>query len=177
MDNIEHHLIDIKNPDEDFSAGDFVSLASEKIETIKKKDKRIIITGGTWFYIKALLDNQELPPIKPDFKLREELEKLGSIELWAMLNKFDSKRASEINQNNKDKIIRSIEMCKSLNAPISEFKRVENKENNALWFSSDIEREILYQNINKRVDEMIKKGLHQEFQKLLIWSFFLFLFI
>ena len=163
MQGVTHHLIDIIDPNEDFSAGDFVDLAQIKIEEITSRNKRVIIQGGTWFYIKALLGNKKLPKIKSNPKLREELQKLEAHTLWEQLSKLDPKRAFEIDKNNKDKIIRSIEMCKMLNSPISEYEREENNYN-SIWYYSDIERELLYERINKRVDIMLDMGLYDEFQ-------------
>lgn len=162
QDNVVHHLIDIKNPTEDFSAGDFVELAQE---IINSTEKNIIICGGTWFYIKALLGDLALPKSSKNKELRDELEKLETSELWEKLNKIDPKRASEIHFNNKDKIIRSIEMCEALNMPISQYKREENKKYDAIWFMPELDRKTLYDRINARVDVMMDMGLYQEFQR------------
>ena len=165
QEGIVHHLIDILEPTVEFSAGDFVTLAKEKIKEIHEKGKNVIICGGTWFYIKSLLDEQALPecPINP--KLREELSKIANDELWEKLNKLDSTRASLIHPNNKDKIVRSIEMCLALGEPISNYKRPKNECYNAKWYMPSWDRETLYERINLRVDEMIKMGLYEEWQK------------
>ena len=157
-----HHLIDIREPVEEFSAGDFVSEAKKILDDT---DCNIIITGGTWFYIKSLLGSEALPKCPCDFEKRKELEKLDKIVLWEKLNKLDSKRAKLIHPNNKDKVIRSIEICEYLGLPISEYKREKNKDYEALWFMPDIERDELYKRINLRVDEMINQGLYEEWQK------------
>lgn len=165
QDGIIHHLIDIIEPTKDFSAGDFVVLAKEKINEIKKNNQNIIICGGTWFYIKSLLDEKMLPncPINP--QLREELSKLDKQILWEKLEKLDYKRAQLIHPNNKDKVIRSIEMCLFLNSPISEYKREDNEEFSATWYMPKMERQTLYERINKRVDNMLEMGLYDEWQK------------
>ncbi len=157
--NIPHYLIDIISPNQDFSAGDFVSEAKKIIDNT---NKNIIITGGTWFYIKSLLDKKALPDCPIDKALREELSTYDNQELWEKLNKIDPKRASLIHPNNKDKVIRSIEMCKILNMPISEYNRKDNNSYSANWYMPDITREELYDRINQRVDEMINLGLYDE---------------
>lgn len=157
--NIPHYLIDIINPNQDFSAGDFISEAKKIIDNT---NKNIIITGGTWFYIKSLLDEKALPDCPVDKALREELSTYDNQELWEKLNKIDPKRASLIHPNNKDKVIRSIEMCKTLNMPISEYNRKDNNSYSANWYMPDITREELYNRINQRVDEMINLGLYDE---------------
>ena len=162
QEGIIHHLIDILEPDKEFSAGDFC-LEAKKI--LNKVESNIIISGGTWFYIKSLLDNEALPPISINKKRREELELLDNYTLWDTLNKLDNKRAQLIHPNNKDKIIRSIEMCEFLGSPISEYKREKNDNYEAIWFMPEIERDELYERINFRVDEMINLGLYEEWQK------------
>ena len=149
-------------PVEEFSAGDF-TFEAQKI--LDNTDCNIIISGGSWFYIKSLLDTKALPECPKNQKRRDELEKIDNKTLWEMLNKLDSKRASLIHPNNKDKIIRSIEMCEYLGSPISLYQRKDNKNYNAIWFMPEFSREKLYLKINSRVDEMIKLGLYEEWQK------------
>jgi tRNA dimethylallyltransferase len=161
-ENIVHHLIDILEPVCEFSAGDFVQEAKKILD---KTDCNIVITGGTWFYIKSLLDEKLLPECPRDFEKRKELEALDNAVLWDRLNKLDSKRAQLIHPNNKDKVIRSIEMCEYLGAPISLYERKENENYDAIWFMPEIERDELYERINLRVDEMINQGLYEEWQK------------
>lgn len=165
QDGVVHHLIDIIDATKDFSAGDFSILAKEKIKEIEKKGKNIIICGGTWFYIKSLLDDKALPECPINQELRNELNKLDNISLWEKLNALDATRAKQIHPNNKDKIIRSIEMCISLNMPISQYKRKDNEKYESVWYMPSWDREILYQRINVRVDEMINLGLYEEWNK------------
>lgn len=160
-----HHLIDIIDVTKDFSAGDFSNLAKEKVKEIENKGKNIIICGGTWFYIKSLLDDKALPDCPINQELRNELNKLDNISLWEKLNTLDATRAKQIHPNNKDKIIRSIEMCISLNMPISQYKRKDNEKYENAWYMPFWDREILYQRINARVDEMINMGLYEEWIK------------
>lgn len=159
---VKHHLIDIIDPDCDFSAGDFVERAKKIIDNSKKT---LIIQGGTWFYIKSLFDTKELPPCPINKELRKELSTLDNNTLWQKLNSLDPTRANQIHPNNKDKVIRSIEMCLFLGSPISSFKRKENTTYSAKWFIPSFNREELYQKINDRVDIMIKQGLYEEWQK------------
>ena len=165
MQGVKHHLLDIVTPDCDFSAGDFAKEAQRTIEQIKKEGKNVIVTGGTWFYIKSLLDDKKLPQVGINKKLREELNPKTPDELWEMLYKLDSTRAQQIHKNNKDKVIRSIEMCIGLNMPISEYIREDKEQYDTKWFMPKIEREELYQRINKRVDIMVGEGLYDEWQK------------
>ena len=162
MNNIEHHLIDILEPDIEFSAGDFVNYAKRAIYDIQNKGKNVIICGGTWFYIKNLLGDKLLLDCPSNKELREELSKFDSSVLWEKLNLIDKDRAKKIHPNNKDKIIRAIEMCESLKMPVSKCERKENEKFDAVWFMPEFERDDLYKRINKRVDIMLELGLYEE---------------
>lgn len=161
-DNVIHHLIDIKNVNDGvYSAGDFVKDAKK---IISEKKCPLIIQGGTWFYIKSLLDKESLFEFGQNEELRKELEKLSNEELWEILYKKDEKRANLVHKNNRDKVIRSIELIEALNDKLTNKKRPENEEFEALWFMKNFEREELYKRINLRVDLMLKDGLIEEFE-------------
>lgn len=171
MDGVLHHLIDIKEPvGEPYSAGDFCIDAKKCIEKIRAKEKPVIISGGTWFYIKCLLDENELLPVSSDTTIRQELEMLDNNTLWQMLEKKDKKRAKEIHPNNKERVIRALEITMALGGEVSSAKRQLNKEYNALWFAPDFideeKRDELYKRIDFRVDEMIKAGLYYEWERM-----------
>lgn len=162
-EGIVHHLIDIKSPNEGmYSAGDFTKDAKKIINNSKKP---IIIQGGTWFYIKSLLDNKDLFEFGINQELRDELSKKNNDELFEILKKKDEKRASLIHKNNRDKIIRSIELIEAMGSKLSETVQPENENYNALWFMKNYEREELYKRINLRVDLMIKNGLFEEYKR------------
>lgn len=165
-EGIIHHLIDIKTVDDGvYSAGDFVKDAKKAIEKIKSEGKNIIIQGGTWFYIKSLLDEKSLIEFGQDKNLREKLSKLSNDELYEILKSKDEKRAELVHKNNRDKIIRSIELIELTGMKLSEYKRKENEQFDAVWFMKDITREELYEKINLRTDLMIKEGLYFEWER------------
>ena len=115
-------------------------------------------------YFRILLENFDLPRVEPDKELRAELEKLTVEELYRMLLKYDPIIAQKIHPNNTVKIIRALEVCKTLNMPMSEAQRIKEKpEFNVLWFGLNANnRDFLYNRVNKRVDIMIKNGLEKE---------------
>ena len=165
-EGIIHHLIDIKTVDDGvYSAGDFVKDAKKAIGKIKSEGKNIIIQGGTWFYIKSLLDEKSLIEFGQDKNLREKLNKLSNDELYEILKSKDEKRAELVHKNNRDKIIRSIELIELTGMKLSEYKRKENEQFDAVWFMRDITREELYEKINLRTDLMIKEGLYFEWEQ------------
>lgn len=163
---IIHHLIDIKTVDEGvYSAGDFVKDAKEIIKKLRENKKNIIIQGGTWFYIKSLLDDKSLIEFGQDKTLREKLNKLSNDELYEILKSKDEKRADTVHKNNRDKVIRSIELIELTGEKLSEYERKENEKYDSIWFMKDITREDLYERINLRVDLMIEEGLYEEWEK------------
>ncbi len=163
---IIHHLIDIKTVDEGvYSAGDFVKDAKEIIKKLRENKKNIIIQGGTWFYIKSLLDDKSLIEFGQDKTLREKLNNLSHDELYEILKSKDEKRADTVHKNNRDKVIRSIELIELTGKKLSEYERKENEKYDSIWFMKDITREDLYERINLRVDLMIEEGLYEEWEK------------
>jgi tRNA dimethylallyltransferase len=165
---IEHYLIDIAEPEVDYSVANFFDDAKAAIEKIRQKGKTPIVAGGTGLYFRILLEDFDLPRVKPNYELREKLEKLESEKLHEMLKKMDLKSAQKIHANNKVKIIRAIEVCKTLKIPHSEATGKKEPEFDVEWIGlNPPERADLYEKINKRVDEMIKKGLVEETKKLL----------
>lgn len=161
-ENIIHHLIDIKTVNDGiYSAGDFVKDAKK---IINQKKCPLIVQGGTWFYIKSLLDKENLFEFGQNEELRKKLEKFSNDELWEILNKKDEKRASLVHKNNRDKVIRSIELIEAIGDKLSETKRPDNEEINSIWFMKNYNREELYKRINLRVDLMVKDGLIEEFE-------------
>lgn len=165
---IEHYLIDIVEPEIDYSAANFLDDAKIAIEKICQKGKTPIVVGGTGLYFRILLEDFDLPRVEPDYELREKLEKLGTQELHNMLKKLDPVSAEKIHFNNKVKIIRSIEVCKTLEKPHSEAAGKKEPEFDVEWIGlNPPNRDDLYERVNKRVEEMIEKGLIEETKNLL----------
>ena len=162
---IPHFMIDIVEPEVDYSAGLYAKDAQKIISDIISRGKLPIIVGGTGLYFRLLLENYDVPSVEPDYELREELSKLSYGELYSILAEIDRKRADEIEVNDKKKIIRSIELAKQLKKPLSEYKKeplyaVE-------WIGLNYPRDVLYDRINRRVDMMVKDGLVEECEYLL----------
>ena len=164
MGGIPHYCLDIVSPKKIFTVADFKKCADEAIEKIFARNKTPIIVGGTGLYIQAIVDNIVLPEVKPDWKLRKELEKKTTEEMFAMLKKLDSERAKKIDRKNPRRLIRAIEIAKELGKipnlavkpPSWEFLQVGIK----------LPDEILKKNIEKRIKKMLKNGLIAETKKL-----------
>lgn len=167
MDGIPHHLIDIVEPEFDYSAGLYKQEADKKIIEILSRGKTPIITGGTGLYIDILLKNYDLPQIEANKELRTALKELTNEELFDMLSKLDQEAAEIINNNDRKKVIRAIEIIKATNKPLAQTRGISEKKYNIEWFGKNFDRKTLYSRIDKRVDIMVENGLIDETKHLL----------
>jgi tRNA dimethylallyltransferase len=110
MQGIPHYLLDVANPKRKFAVSQYQKLASKAIKNIQNKNKLPILVGGTGFYIQSIVDGVAIPEVKPDWKLRRELEKKSNKEMFFMLKKLDPKRASSIDKQNPRRLIRALEI-------------------------------------------------------------------
>ena len=162
-EGIPHHLMDIIDITRDFTVADFCDIAKETIKDIINRNKQPILVGGTGLYYRVLLQDFDLPRVAPNEELRVELEKKTSEELYNMLLVEDEEIAKKIHFNNKVKIIRALEVCKTLGIPMSKAQKKKESEYDTLWIGLNaINRDFLYERINKRVDLMIQQGLLNE---------------
>lgn len=162
---IPHYMIDIVEPDVNFSAGLYAKEAKKCINDILSRGKTPIIAGGTGLYFNILLQNYDLPEIEPDWQLRESLSKLTYDELASMLLELD--KDAWIEKNDKKKAIRYIEIIKATGKSIELSRGKSDIEYDVEWIGLNFPREELYDRINRRVDLMIEMGLIEETQLLL----------
>lgn len=167
---IKHHLIDVVNPDEEFTVADFADRASKIMENLFEQDKTPIVAGGTGLYFRILLENYDMPRVAPNKKLREELHKIeqeqGAEALYNMLKESDPVLAQKMHPNNTVKIIRALEVCKTLNIPMSQAQKKKPPLYDIKWLGlghlNGKDRQMLYDRTDKRVDVMLEKGLEKE---------------
>lgn len=164
---IPHYIIDIVNPDQEYSVANYKKDALQVINNISKRGKIPFLVGGTGLYIKAIVDNLDIPQVKPDKKLRKELNNKSNKELLLILKRLDPKSAKKIDQNNKRRLIRTIEICKQTKKPFSEQNKNDKLLFNTLQIGIRLPREELYKKIDKRVDQMIEEGLVEETKNLI----------
>ena len=164
MKGVPHYLLDIANPKQKFTVVDYKELAEKKIKEIIERGKIPIICGGTGFYIDTVVLGKIFPNVPPNEKLRKILFKKSTKELFEMLKKIDSTRVKTIDKNNKIKIIRAIEIAKTLGKvpKITEVKPQYKFIKIGLYVPS----EILKQRINDRLLKRIKIGMLNEAKKL-----------
>ena len=168
MQGIPHYMVDIVEPDINYSAGLYAKEAKKHVNDILSRGKIPIVAGGTGLYFRILLENYDLPDVEPDYKLREELAELSFDELYEVLAKLDKNAVNKIERNDKKKIIRYIEIVKLTGLPISKAcGKNDNNEFDIEWIGLNFPREELYERINKRVDFMIEQGLVEETKYLL----------
>lgn len=167
MQGIPHYMIDIVEPEFNYSAGLYVKQAKECIKDIISRGKTPIVAGGTGLYFRILLENYDLPDVEPDYKLREELSKLSYADLYNILYDLDKSALDGLEKNDKKKLIRYIEIVKLTGLPLSQARGVRDNEFEVEWIGLNFPREELYERINRRVDLMIELGLIDETKQLL----------
>lgn len=167
MDGVPHHMIDIVEPEFEYSAGLYKKQAKDVISQILSRGNVPIICGGTGLYIDILLKNYDLPEIEANWELRNELTQLDTANLEDMLKKLDIEAFASIDKNDRKKMIRAIEIIKTTNKPLSQTRGMNKSEYNVEWIGKNFDRKTLYERIDKRVDIMIENGLVEETKNLL----------
>lgn len=173
MQGIPHHLINVLKPWDRFDVVTFQKLCKEALKGIYERGNVPIVTGGTGFYIQALLRDIDFTENEEDSSYRRELEELarekGAEVLHEMLMKVDPKAADEIHANNVKRTIRALEFHHLTGECISKHNELEKQRArayNACYFVLNDDRQLLYEKIEKRVDEMVREGLVEEVRKL-----------
>ena len=164
---IPHHFIDMLEPDENYSAGQFGLQAREVIEQIFQREKIPLIVGGSGLYLKALLDGFFEGDVRDERirnSLERRLEEEGSEPLYNDLVKLDQASAAKIHPNNGQRIIRALEVCLTSDAKFSDLqkKKLPDPDFTVLKFGINKPRSQLYADIDRRVDQMFENGLLAE---------------
>ncbi len=173
MDGVPHHMIDILPPTEGFSAGRFKALARSIIEDITGRRRLPIVVGGTALYVRALLYDYPLARAPRDPQLRKELGRQAAREgpqsLHAELEDIDPESARRIHPNDVRRVIRAIEVRRRTGRTMTEWRRATPTEPvyNALKIGLCTRRDLLYERIEERVDDMIARGLVAEVRQIL----------
>ena len=173
MQGIKHYLLDFISPDQRYSVAEYKKDAIEAIEKIIEKGKVPIVIGGTGLYINSLIYGIEYPEIEIDLNYREELEKIAETEgvnkLYEMTKKIDAEAMKTISTNDKKRICRVLEIYHATGKTKTEQERESRKNGpkyNYLVFGINMEREKLYDRINRRVDIMLEDGLIEEVKEI-----------
>lgn len=161
---IVHHCIDIVDPMEEYSVAQFQRDAKKSIDDILKHKKVPIICGGTNFWISALINETVLPEVRPNPKLRQELEKLSANELFAKLQNKDPLRAQTIDQHNKVRLIRALEIIEEIGKVPQPIRK--DLEFDSLQIGISISKEDIDEKIRKRLDDRMQAGMIEEVENL-----------
>lgn len=174
MEGVKHYLIDELMPDEEFNIFYFKEKAKEYVNEIYKNNHIPIVAGGTGFYIQSLLYDIEFKNEESDDQIRNELyqlyEKQGVAYIHNILKEIDPESAAAIHENNVKRVIRAIEYYRLNGEKISTHNEREKQKNspyNFKYYCLNMDRKLLYERINKRVDIMVKNGLVEEVKSLL----------
>lgn len=178
MQGIPHFLIDEVHPDEDFNVVRFKELAENYIETTLERGKQPIVVGGTGLYISSLIQNIAFSETESNWELRNALKKeaedFGPDYLHKKLEEVDPEAAHNIHPNNIKRVIRALEVYYQTNQPISyhnEMSRGIPSKYDFILIGLTMDRQILYDRINRRVDIMLDNGLVDEVKKLVAMGF------
>lgn len=164
MQGVKHHLLDVVSPKKTYSVVDWQKETKKVIKNILERKKLPIICGGTGFYIQSIVQNFILPEVKVNKKLRKELENEDLGKLLEILKKIDSERFKKIDQKNKIRVIRAIEIAMAL-GKVPEIKNNKNPYD-ILQIGLILPKEDLEQKIKERLQKRIKKGMIKEGEKL-----------
>ena len=170
MIKIRHHLVSIKNPNENYTVGQYKKDAIKTIKNIVRSGKLPILTGGTGLYISAIVNNLEIPEVKPNKQLRKKLEQQikrhGLYYVYGKLTALDPETAYIIDPKNPRRVIRAYEIALATKKPLSEIRKKGQPFFDTLILGLNC-REKLKTKIEKRTNLMIKKGLVKETKHLL----------
>lgn len=175
MQRVRHHLVDICDANEKFSAAEFVAKAKDAVGDIHSRGKAAVLCGGTGLYLDSFLSGRDFGELSSDEALRRELfeyaEKNGNAALHKILFELDPVAAQAIHENNVKRVVRAIEICKTSGMTKTEWDKKAESANSPLDCLSFIldfrNRDVLYERIDKRVDQMVESGLIEETEMLL----------
>jgi tRNA dimethylallyltransferase len=165
--DIPHHLIDFLDPGKRFTVAQFRDRALKYIKLHLQQGSLPMVVGGTGLYISSVVDNLHIPQIPANSKLRRSLEEKDEEQLHILLQKIDPVSAEQIDQRNKRRMIRALEVSMFSGTPFSEQRKKGDPLFDVLQIGVAIDRELLYDRINQRVDMMMEAGLLDEIEALM----------
>ncbi|UJL48243.1 tRNA (adenosine(37)-N6)-dimethylallyltransferase MiaA [Virgibacillus sp. NKC19-16] len=172
MQGTPHYMIDIKDPDEDFSAADFQYYVQSYIDEVSSHNKVPVIVGGSGLYIQAALYNYNFSKQRRNDvitkRLENEMENDGVMPLYNRLKEIDPKEAAKIHPNNHRRVIRALEIYEMTGLTKTEYQQEQKLESpyNLILIGLEMDRKMLYDRINHRIDAMIANGLVDEVNRL-----------
>jgi tRNA dimethylallyltransferase len=170
---VPHHMIDIADPDEQFTVADYKERVEELILDLNARGKLPMLVGGTGLYLRAVVQDYPMINVPPDPELREKLraeaEATSREALHEQLAEVDPRAAEKIHHNDLKRVVRALEVFEKTGKPISRAQEETTAESpyDSLKIGLEVPRDVLYERINRRVDEMLEDGLLEEVRALL----------
>jgi tRNA dimethylallyltransferase len=164
---VPHHLLGVVNPDEPFTLAEYQRLAYAAIADIHARGCVPFLVGGSGLYVRAVLEGLAIPRVAPNPARRAELEREDTAALYTRLQQLDPTAAARIDPRNTRRVIRALEVCEVAGKPISELQTYNAPNYRVLRIGLTMPREMLYERINARVDQMLATGLVDEVRGLL----------
>jgi tRNA dimethylallyltransferase len=176
LEAIPHHLINFLRPDEYFSAGMFSQVGRRIIEQIHGRNKTALVVGGSGLYVRALIDglhNIDIRDEKIRHSLRKRISNEGIDKLYQELKNIDPKLVKKIEPNDKQRILRGLEVYLKTGKKMSELQEAETQKADfiPIMYGLNAERSYLYERINQRVDDMLERGFLAEAANLKIGGY------
>ncbi|WP_100010886.1 tRNA (adenosine(37)-N6)-dimethylallyltransferase MiaA [Lentibacillus sediminis] len=168
MQGIPHYMVDIRDPNQPFSAADFQSYVQYYIKDISSRGSIPVIAGGSGLYIQAALFDYHFSDQERDVQVTERMEKQmeeeGSMPLYKRLQEIDPAQAKKIHPNNRRRVVRALEIYETTGMTMTEWQKEQQLTSpyRLLFIGLEMSRELLYRRINERVDIMLEKGLLDE---------------
>lgn len=163
---VPHHLIDICQPDETVSLGQFQRLAYQTINEVLENGRIPILVGGTGQYVRAVIEGWGIPEVAPQPELRQQLEAIAPEELTRWLRQLDPPAAAKIDPRNVRRVVRALEVIFVTGQPMSALQRKTPPPYQVCLIGLLMAREALYRRIDERIDKMMADGLLVEVEKL-----------
>lgn len=164
MRDVPHHLLDVASPKRKFSVAQYQKLANDVIEKINKRNGVAILCGGSAFYIKAVAEGVVFPEVSPNWSFRKKLEKERTEELYKKLAKKDPKRAEHIDEKNRRRLIRALEIIEETKKPVS---LIQTKPSfDCLFLGVKTRQEVLDKKIKERLEKRLKQKMIEEVEEL-----------
>jgi tRNA dimethylallyltransferase len=171
LHGVPHHLIDIKNPNQKYTVAEFKKDAIKAIKNIQKRGKLPILAGGTGLYIKAVVENLDIPKVKANPLLRRKIEKemqeRGLDYVFQKLIKLDPEAVYIVDPKNPRRVIRALEVVLLTKKPFSRQRKIGKPVFDVLEIGISVPNEKLKEKIDKRAEQMVKDGLAREVESLI----------
>ncbi len=163
---VRHHLIDIRDPDDPFTLAEYQELAYQSIQEVHERGAVPFLVGGTGLYVRAVLEGFQIPHVPPDPDLRARLEEHaathGCEALHRQLAEIDPVAAERIDARNVRRVARALEVCYLTGQPISQLQEAQPPPYRVLQIGVNMPRPVLYERIDRRIEQMLAAGLVEE---------------